>query len=67
MLGDSKGEKQNPVIKQRLLSEMVVSLLGSATLGGTEVGSQRNTKDFNFGKINPVGNKRRSPLNFKSN
>ena len=60
MLRDNKGEKQN------LLSETAVSLLGPATLGGTEVGSWRSTKDFNFGKIYPVGNKR-SPLNFKSN
>ena len=35
LLGDSKGEKQNPVIKQRLLSETA----GPTTLGGTEVGS----------------------------
>ena len=31
------------------------------------MGSRCSTKDFNFEKIYPVGNKRRSPLNFKSN
>ena len=67
LLGDNKGEKPNPVIKQRLLSEMAVSLLGPTTLGGTKVGSWLSTEDFNFGKINPIGNKRRSPLNFNSN
>ena len=67
MLRDNKGDKQNPVIKQRLLSEMAMNLPGPATLGGTEVGPRRSAEDFNFGKINPVGNKRRSPLNFKSN
>ena len=61
LLGDTKGEKQN------LLSEKAVSLPGSATLEGTEVGSQCSTEDFNFGKIYSVGNKRRSPLHFKSN
>ena len=61
LLGDNKGEKQN------LPSETAVSLTGLVTLGGTEVGSQRSKEDFNFGKIYPVGNKRRFPLNFKSN
>ena len=44
-----------------------MSLPGPATLGGVEVGSRHSTEDFNFGKINLVGNKRRSLLNFKSN
>ena len=60
LLGDTEGEKQN------LLSEKAVRLPGQVTLGGTKVGSQCSTKDFNFGKIYPVGNKRRSPLHFKS-
>ena len=41
-------------------------LPGPVTLESTEVGSQCSTKDFNFGKIYPVGNKRRSLLHFKS-
>ncbi|KAF3948103.1 hypothetical protein CMV_025855 [Castanea mollissima] len=36
-LGDNKGEKQNPVIKQSLLSETAVRLPGPAILGGTKV------------------------------
>ena len=52
---------------QNLLSETAVNLPGPATLGGTEDGSWCNTEDFNVGKIFPVGNNRRSLLNFKSN
>ena len=33
-LGDNRREKQNPVIEQRRLSEMPVSILGPTTLGG---------------------------------
>ena len=44
-----------------------MSLPGLTTLGGRDVGSRCSTEEFNFGKTNPVGNKRRSPLNFKSN
>ena len=61
LLGDTEGEKQN------LLSEKALSLPGPVTLGGTKVDSQCRTEDFNFGKIYPIGNKRRSPLHFKSN
>ena len=50
-----------------MLSEASVSLPGPATLEGRVVGSQCRTKELNFGKTNPVGYKRRSPLNFKSN
>ena len=50
-----------------MLSEGPVSLLGLTTLGGRDMGSRRSTKEFNLGETNPVGNKRRSPLNFKSN
>ena len=50
-----------------MLSEAPMSFLGLSTLEGRVVGSRRNTKEFNIGKTNPIGNKRRSPLNFKSN
>ena len=50
-----------------MLSEAPVSLPGPATLEGRVVGSQCRTEELNFGKTNPVGYKRRSPLNFKSN
>ena len=64
--GRNQSEKQNPVIKQKMLSEVPVSLPGPTTLEGRVVGSRRSTKEFNVGKTNPVGNKR-SSLNFKSN
>ena len=59
-LGDNKGEKQNPVLKQRLLCETPVSFL-------VPMGSRCSTEVFNFEKINPVENKRRSLLIFKLN
>lgn len=37
------------------------------TLGGRVVGSRHSTEEFNVGNPNPVGSKRRSSLNFKSN
>nr|POE99702.1 hypothetical protein CFP56_36045 [Quercus suber] len=43
------------------------NLPGPATPGGRVVGSQCRTEELNFGEKNPVGYKRRSPLNFKSN
>ena len=66
-LGDNKGEKQNPVIEQRMLSEMLVSMLGSTTLGGRDVGSRCINVEFNLGETNPVGNKRRFLLKFDLN
>ena len=65
--GRNQSEKQNPVIKQKILSEVPVSLPGPTTLEGRVVGSRHSTEEFNVGKTNPIGNKRRSPLNFKSN
>ena len=65
--GRNQSEKQNPVIKQKMLSEVPVSLPGPTTLEGRVVGSQHSTEEFNVGKTNPIGSKRRSPLNFKSN
>ena len=65
--GRNQSEKQNPVIKQKILSEVLVSLPGPTTLEGRVVGSRHSTEEFNVGKTNPIGNKRRSPLNFKSN
>ena len=50
-----------------MLSEAPVSLPGPSTLEARVVGSRRSTEECNVGKTNPVGNKRRSPLNFKSN
>ena len=50
-----------------MASEVPVSLPGPATLEGRAVGSQCRTEELNFGNTNPVGYKRRSPLNFKSN
>ena len=50
-----------------MLSEAPMSLPSSSTLEGRLVGSRRSTKEFNVGKTNPVGYKRRSLLNFKSN
>ena len=44
-----------------------MSLPGPTTLEGRVVGSRCRTEELNFGKTNPVGYKRRSPLNFKSN
>ena len=44
-----------------------MSLPGLTSLEGKVVGSWHSTKEFNVGKTNLVGNKRRSPLNFKSN
>ena len=65
--GRNQLEKQNPVIKQKMLNEALVSLPGLMTLEGRVVGSRPSTEEFNVGKTNLVGNKRRSPLNFKSN
>ena len=65
--GRNQSELQNLVSKRKMLSEASVSLPGPATLEGRVVGSQCRTKELNFGKTNPVGYKRRSPLNFKSN
>jgi len=67
LLGDNKGEKQNPVIEQRMLSEMSVSILGPTTLGGRDVGSRCINVEFNLGETNPVGYKRRFSLKFNSN
>ena len=64
LLGDNKGEKQNLVIEQRLLSKMPVSIPGSTTLGGRDVGSRCINGEFNFGETNLIGNKRRSSLKF---
>ena len=50
-----------------MLSEASMSLPGLTSLEGKVVGSWHSTKEFNVGKTNLVGNKRRSPLNFKSN
>ena len=66
-LGDNKGEKQNPVIEQRMLSEMSVSIPGPTTLGGRDVGSRHINVEFNLEETNPVGNKRRFLLKFNSN
>ena len=49
-LGDNRGKKQNPVIEQRRLSEMPVSIPGPTTLGGRDVGSQRINVELNLGE-----------------
>ena len=66
-LGDNGGKKQNPVIEQRRLSEMPVSIPGPTTLRGRDVGSRRINVELNLGETNPVGNKRIFPLKFNSN
>ena len=65
--GRNQSKKQNPVIKQKLLNEVSVSLPSLMTLEGRVMGSRPSTEEFNVGKTNLVGNKRRSSLNFKSN
>ena len=65
--GRNQSEKQNLVIKQKMLSEVSVSLPSLMTLEGRVVGFRCNIKEFNVGKTNLVGNKRRSSLHFKSN
>ena len=65
--GRNQSEKQNLVIKQKMLSEVSVSLPSPMTLEGRVVGFRCSIKEFNVGKTNLVGNKRGSPLNFKSN
>ena len=65
--GRNQPEKQNPVLKQRILSEAPVSLTGLMTIGGRVGSSRCNTEEFNFGKTILVGNNRRSSLLFKSN
>ena len=65
--GRNQSEKQNLVSKQKMLSEVPVSLLGPATLEGRVVGSWDSAEEFYIGKTNPVGYNRRSPLYFKSN
>ena len=64
--GRNWSEKQNPVSKQKMLSEALVSLPSPATLEGRVVGSRRSAEEFYVGKTNPVGYNRRYPLNFKS-
>ena len=65
--GRNQSVKQNPGIKQKMLSEMPECLPGLTTLEGRVVGARRNIEGLNFGMTNLVGNKRRSPLHFKSN
>ena len=65
--GRNQPKKQNPVLKQRILSKVLVSLLGPMTIGGRVRSSRCNTEEFNFGKTILVGNNRRSSLLFKSN
>ena len=65
--GRNQLKKQNPVSKQKMLSKAPMSLPGPTTLEGRVVGSRPSTEEFNVGKTNLVGNKRRSSLNFKSN
>jgi len=50
-LGDNKGEKQNPILKQRLPCKTPVSF-------PVLMGSRCSTEEFNFEKTNPVENKR---------
>ena len=65
-LGDNKGEKekmkekQNPVLKQRLLCKSLVSFLGL-------MGSRCRLKILNLEKTILVEKQRRSLLNFKFN
>lgn len=49
-----------------MLSGTVVSSPGPTSLGGRDVGSRCINEDLNLGVTNPVGNHRRSPLNFNS-
>ena len=65
--GRNQSEKQNLVSKQKMLSEVPVSLLGPATLEGRVVGSWGSAEEFYVAKTNPVGYNRRSLLYFKSN
>ena len=65
--GRNQSVKQNPGIKQKMLSEMPECLPGLTTLEGRVVGARRNIEGLNFGMTNLVGNKRRSSLHFKSN
>ena len=53
-------EKQNPVLKQRLLCKRPVSFLGS-------MGSRSRSEVPNLEKTILVEKQRRSPLNFKFN
>ena len=59
--------KQNPRIKQKMLSETSKCLLGPTILEGRIVGARCSTEGLNFGMTNLVRNKRGSPLHFKSN
>ena len=65
-LGDNKGEKekmkekQNPILKQRLLCKRPVSFPGP-------MGSRRRSEVLNLEKTILVEKQRRSPLNFKFN
>ena len=65
--GRNQSVKQNPRIKQKMLSETSKCLLGPTILEGGIVGARRSTEGLNFGMTNLVGNKRGSPLHFKSN
>ena len=65
--GRNQSVKQNPGIKQKMLSKTPECLLGSTTLEGRVVGDRCSIEGLNFGMTNLVGNKRRSPLHFKSN
>ena len=65
--GRNQSGKQNPVSKQKMLSEAPMSLPGPTTLEGRVVGSRRNAEEFYVGKTNSVGYNRIPSLYFKSN
>ena len=65
--GRNQSVKQNQGIKQKMLSEVSECLLGPTSLEGRVMGARCSSEGLNFGMKNLVGNKRRSPLHFKSN
>ena len=65
--GRNQSVKQNPGIKQKMLSEVPECLPSPTSLEGRVVGARCSSEGLNFGMTNLVGNKRRSPLHFKSN